>query len=177
MYETFHHALAPYYLYIKMIHVPAAFLWLFSVTMGYMHYLVPVMQAWRRNPTDSGLTLMRNWVFERFDAGVSVEHVAYPVLLVTGILLFIAGGWGPQSGWLMMKIAIVIVVTVPMEGIDYYISHLNGNKRYLRDQHDEPDWEVYEQALHRHWWFFLVTTPVIGLMVVSIMYLAFTKPF
>jgi hypothetical protein len=77
----------------------------------------------------------------------------------------------------MLKLAIVIVVTVPMEGFDYYISHFNGNKRYLRDRDGEPDWEMYEWALHRHWWFFLVTTPVIGLMVVSILFLAFTKPF
>ena len=51
------------------------------------------------------------------------------------------------------------------------------NKRYRRDRGGEPDWEAYEVALHRHWWFFLVTTPVIGLMVVSVLFLAFTKPF
>lgn len=177
MYETLQQFLAPYYLYIKMVHVPFAFLWLFSVVMGYAHYLVPVMQAWRRDPSDPGLTLMRNWVFERFDEGVSVEHVAYPMLLLTGALLFIAGGWGPHAGWLMLKLAIVIVVTVPMEGIDYYISHLNGNKRYQRDKDGKPDWARYETALHRHWWFFLVTTPMIGFMVISVLYLAFTKPF
>lgn len=177
MYETLQQFLAPYYLYIKMVHVPFAFLWFFSVFIGYSHYLVPVMQAWRRDSSDPGLTLMRNWAFERFDEGVSVEHVAYPMVLLTGVLLFIAGGWGPQSGWLMLKLAIVIVVTLPMEGIDYYISHLNGNKRYLRDKDGEPDWERYEAALHRHWWFFLVTTPMIGLILVSVLYLAFTKPF
>jgi uncharacterized membrane protein len=177
LYDTLQQFLAPYYLYIKMVHVPLAFLWLFSVIMGYAHYLVPVMQAWRRDSSDPGLTLMRNWVFERFDEGVSVEHFAYPLLLLTGVLLFIAGGWGPQAGWLMLKLSIVIVVTVPMEVVDYYISHLNGNKCYLRDKEGEPDWERYETAMHRHWWFFLITTPMIGFMVVSIIYLAFTKPF
>jgi len=177
VYETLQQFLAPYYLYIKMVHVPFVFLWMFSVIMAYAHYLVPVMQAWRRDSSDPGLTLMRNWVFERFDEGVSVEHVAYPMILLTGVMLFIAGGWGPESGWLMMKLAIVIVVTIPMEGFDYYISHLNGNKRYLRDKSGAPDWERYEAALHRHWWFFLVTTPVIGFMVVSVLYLAFIKPF
>ena len=68
-------------------------------------------------------------------------------------------------------------LTLPMEGIDYYISHLNGNKRYLRDRHGEPDWERYETALHRHWWFFLVTTPAVGFMMGSVIYLAITKPF
>lgn len=177
MYETLQHALAPYYLYIKMIHLPAVFLWGFSVIMGYSYYLVPVMQAWRRNSSDPGLTLMRNWVFERFDQGVVVEHIAYPLVLVSGILLFIAGGWGPESGWLMLKLAIVIAVTVPMEGIDYYISHWNGNKRFLRDRDGKPDWERYETALHRHWWFFLVTTPAVGFMMGSVIYLAITKPF
>jgi len=176
MYETLHYALAPYYLYIKLIHVPAAFFWLFSVVIGFMHFLVPVMQMWRNNPDKPGLVPMRNWVFERFDHGVVVEHVAYPVVLISGVLLFIAGGWGPEAGWLMMKLALVIVITVPMEAVDYHISHFNGNKRYLREK-SGGDWGVYESALHRHWWFFLVTTPIIGLLIVSILILAFLKPF
>ena len=102
LYESLQGALAPYYLYIKMVHVPFVFLGLFSVLVGYAHFLLPVMQAWRRAPDDPGLTLMRNWVFERFDAGVSLEHVAYPMVLVSGILLFIAGGWGADAGWLML---------------------------------------------------------------------------
>jgi len=132
MYETLHYALAPYYLYIKLIHVPAAFFWLFSVVIGFMH--------------------------------------------ISGVLLFIAGGWGPEAGWLMMKLALVIVITVPMEAVDYHISHFNGNKRYLREK-SGGDWGVYESALHRHWWFFLVTMPIIGLLIVSILILAFLKPF
>jgi uncharacterized membrane protein len=177
MYETLHYALAPYYLYIKMVHLPAAFLWFFSVMLGYSYYLVPVMQAWRRDSSDPGLTLMRNWVFERFDQGVVIEHVAYPLVMISGILLFIAGGWGPEAGWLMLKLVIVVVVTVPMEGVDYYISHLNGNKRHLRDKNGEPDWEAYETAMHRHWWFFLITTPMVAFMLSAVVYLAITKPF
>ncbi|QFU75392.1 hypothetical protein EY643_06855 [Halioglobus maricola] len=177
MYETLHLALAPYYLYIKMVHVPAAFLWFMSVLSGYSFFLVPVMQAWRRNQDDPGHTEMRNWVFERFDVSVSVEHVAYPLVMISGALLFVAGGWDAQAGWLILKLAIVFIVTVPMEAFDYYISHLNGNKRYLRDRDGKPDWERYETAMHTHWWFFLVTTPPIGFMLFSVIFLAFTKPF
>ena len=178
MYEQLHYALAPYYLYIKLVHLPFAFLWAFSVFMGYSNFLVPVVQAWRRNPRDPELVPMRNWVFERFDEGVAVEHVAFPMLVLTGILLIIAGGWGPESGWLVLKLAIVVAMIVPIEIVDYWISHMNGNKRYLRDKDGgEPDWDAYEAALHRHWWFFLVTTPMVVVIALGIFYLAITKPF
>ncbi len=178
MYETLHYGLAPYYLYIKLIHMLLAFVWAFSVAVGYTQYLLPVVQAWRRNPHDPEFVPMRHWVFERFDQGVVLEHIAFPVILLTGIMLILAGGWGPESGWLVLKLAIVVAITVPMEIFDYHISHLGGNKRHIRDRNpDEPDWEGYEKALHRHWWFFLTTTPIIYFVTLGIFFLAITKPF
>lgn len=178
MLETLHYALAPYYLYIKLVHVPFAFLWLFSVAVGYTNYLVPVVQAWRRNPRDPEFVAMRNWVFGRWDAGVAIEHFAFPMVIVCGIMLILAGGWGPESGWLVLKLSIVVAVALPLEIVDYYISHLNGNKRYIRDRNpDEPDWEGYEAALHRHWWFLLVSTPIVYFVTLALFFLAITKPF
>lgn len=177
MYELLHQMIAPYYLYIKMIHVPAVTVWSFSVIMGYYFFLVPVMQAWRKNESDAGLAIMRNWVFERFDHGVKVEHYAFPLVLLSGVLLIIAGGWGPESRWLMLKLSLIMVAVVPMEIVDYYISHFHGNKRHLREQGDNDDWEAYEDALHRHWWFFLITTPLVGLVILGVFFLAFIKPF
>ncbi len=177
MLETLQGVLAPYYLYIKLVHVPFSMLWLFSVLLGFSYMLLPVMRAWRRSDCDPGLTVMRNWVFERFDQGVAVEHFAFPIVLISGLLLLVAGGWGPESGWLVLKISIVVAIALPIEIADYYISHFGGNKRYLRDKSDPPDWGAYETALHRHWWFLLTTTPMIVVIILSIPTLAIVKPF
>jgi len=177
MYETLHLTLAPFYLYIKLIHITVAFLWAFSVALAYVYILVPVMQAWRRNQDDAGHTIMRNWAFERFDQGVVVEHIALPLIVISGVMLIIAGGWGPESGWLVLKLCIFVAAVIPMEAYDYHITHLGGNKRHLREKNDAPDWHAYETALHKHWWFFLMTTPLVGVVVLGILFLAVTKPF
>ena len=69
--------LAPYYIYIKFVHVVAVFGWLLTATCAYAFYLVPVMKAWRRHPDDPEIIPVRNWVLERFD-----EVVTFGILSV-----------------------------------------------------------------------------------------------
>ena len=99
---------------------------------------------------------MRNWVMDRFDHGVAYEHVAFPLILVTGALLWILGGWNPASGWFVLKLLIIVGLFLPIEAFDYYLSHLGGNKRRLQRQGDA---DAYERGIQRHWMFLLVTSP------------------
>jgi len=174
MIEFIREVLGPYYLQIKFVHVVFVAMWVFSTSVAYAFYILPVFKAWRRNPHDPEILVARNWVMERFDDGVSYEHIAFPMVLITGPLLYILGGWNTSMAWLDLKLLIVIGLFIPVEIIDFYMSHFGGNKRKIRDS---GDMEKYERYMQRHWWFFLVTTPAVMVYGVLLMYLAITKPF
>lgn len=173
MLEFLRTTLAPYYLYIKFVHVTAALGWLWSAACAYAFYLVPVMKAWRRNPDDPEIIPVRNWVLERFDDVVTYEHTFFPIVLVTGPMMYIAAGWNAGATWLDLKLLIVIGVFIPIEILDYYLSHFGGNKHKIRAT---GDMERYERVVHRHWWFFLVTSPAVMVYGILIVFLAITKP-
>jgi len=166
--------LGPYYFYVKFVHLFFVMIWLWSTAVGFVYYLMPVFKAWRRNPDDPGVLIMRNWVMDRFDHGVAYEHVAFPLILVTGALLWILGGWNPASGWFVLKLLIIVGLFLPIEAFDYYLSHLGGNKRRLQRQGDA---DAYERGIQRHWMFLLVTSPPIVIFGFTIVLLAVTKPF
>jgi uncharacterized membrane protein len=166
--------LAPYYLYLKLVHLVAVTVWLWSTAVGYSYYLVPVFKAWRRNPGDADIVALRDWVMDRFDQGVIYEHLAFPTILVTGPLLWIAGGWTPEAGWFLLKLLIIVSIFVPMEICDYYLSHLGGNKRRLREAGDTAG---HERAIHIHWWFLLLSTAPVMVFGVLVLFLAVIKPF
>lgn len=172
MIESLHTALGPHYLQIKFVHLVFVSIWLWSTAVAFAYFVVPVMQNWRRNPQDTELAALRDWVFERFDQGVALEHTAFPMIIVTGLLLLVAGGWTSESSWLVLKLAIFIAIFLPLEICDYYISHV-GNKRLIRDSGDEAG---YQQAVLTHWWFFLLTTPAIVIFPLLVFYLAVVKP-
>jgi len=166
--------LGPYVLYIKFIHVFAVMAWIWSTSQAYAFYLVPVFKAWRRNPTDQGVIELRNWAMDRFDHGVIYEHIAYPVILITGPLLYVIMGYSMNQNWLLLKLLIVIGVTLPIEIFDYYISHLKGRKLLHKQANGD---EAYERCLHIHWWFLLVTSAPIMTAASAIVFLAVAKPF
>jgi uncharacterized membrane protein len=172
MVEGIRAALAPYYLDIKFIHLVAVSAWIWSTSVAYMYYLVPVFRAWRRNPGDLQIIALRDWVMDRFDSGATYEHVAFPVVLLSGALLIFIAGWTLASTWLVLKLLIVIGLFVPIEVCDYYLSHFGGNKARLRAQ-GTPD--RVEASIHRHWWFLLLTTPLITIFPFVVVFLAVTK--
>ena len=166
--------LAPFYAHIKFVHLLAIAAWLFSTSVAYSNYLVPVFRAWQKHPNEEELVRLRNWTMERFDEGVKLEHIAFPVILLTGPMLMLAAGWSPNHGWLALKLVIVVLVFLPLEAVDYYLSHFGGNKEGLRIAGDAPG---YERAIHTHWWFLVVSTPVVAISIPFTIYLAVTKPF
>jgi hypothetical protein len=111
---------------------------------------------------------------ERFDQGVVLEHVAFPIVLASGLLMVWLAGWSWQDvNWLSLKLGIVLVIFVPMEIIDYYLSHLGGNKRKIRATGNAAR---YEAMTRLHWQFFRVSTPLVVVFVPLLFYLAITKP-
>ena len=174
MIDLLRQVLAPWYIQIKFVHVLFVMVWVASTTMAYAYYLVPVFKAWRRNPDDQEIIALRNWAMERFDQGVIFEHIAFPIIVLTGPLMYLVAGWTTAANWLLLKIIIVCVVAIPIEIVDYYLSHFGGNKRRIRESGDAA---AYELAVHRHWMFFLVTSPPIMVFAVLVIFLAITKPF
>ncbi len=167
-------ALAPWYLQIKFVHLSAVMAWVFSTAVAYMHYLVPAFQAWRRNPDDAEARRLRDWVMDRFDHGAQIEHIAFPLVMISGPMLYLAGGWNTDSGWLTLKLLIVFGLFLPIEFFDYHLSHLGGNKRRVLARSGAL---AHERKVQQHWWFFLVTTPVIIWFATIVVYLAVARPF
>ena len=95
-------------------------------------------------------------------------------MLITGPILFWVGGFNTSVGWLMLKLLIVIGFFIPIEIMDYYLAHFGGAKHRFRAA---GDWNGYEVALHRHWWFLLVSSPLVMTAGVFVLFLAITKPF
>jgi len=172
--DAFAEFLSPYYMHIKFLHVVAVMVWVWSTSVAYAYYLVPVFKAWRRSPDDQAILELRNWVMERFDHGAIYEHMAFPAVILFGTLLYVVGGHGTEENWLLLKLAIVVGIFLPIEVADYYLSHFGGNKHTIRERGTADD---YERGVHRHWWFFLITTAPVMIGSTVIIFLAIVKPF
>ncbi len=168
--------LASYYLQIKFFHVACAMIWLASTSVAYINYLLPAIRAWQRAPDNELLIQQRNIAMERFDKGVLLEHAAFPLLLISGLLLLVAGPWGPSHFWLALKLCIVVLVFLPIEVLDYWLSHFGGNKKAIRESGLADVALSYERAIQQHWLFLVVSTPVIAVSGVLVLYLAVVKP-
>lgn len=174
MLHSLHDALAPLYLQIKFLHVFFAMIWAFSTAVAYSYYVKGAFLKWERSPDDPVAVQRRNWAIEQFDRGAILEHVAFPILMVTGPLMYWLGPWDTNSTWLMIKLAVIALVFVPMEAFDYWLAHFGGNKEKLRKR-NLP--ERYERAVRLHWRFLKVTTPLVMVFIPLLVWLAVTKPF
>ena len=174
MLETFSNTLAPYYLQIKFVHLLFVAMWFWSTSVAYSYYLVPLFKAWQQAPDQIDRIHLRNWAMERFDDGAILEHIAFPMVLITGTTLMLIGGWNPGFGWFAMKLVLVVLVFVPIEVMDYYLAHFGGNKEAIRQS---GAIEAYEPAIRRHWYFLVLSTPVVIVSITYVFYLAITKPF
>lgn len=111
---------------------------------------------------------------ERFDDGAILEHIAFPMVLASGILLMLIGGWSPVYGWFALKLVLVVLVFLPIEILDYYLAHFGGNKEKIRLS---SNIDQYEPTIRRHWYFLVLSTPIVIVSITFAVYLAITKPF
>lgn len=166
--------LLPWYLQIKFFHLLMVAMWSFSAAVAFRNYLAPVFRAWSKNPEQAELISRRDEAMERFDTGAQLEHFAFPLVLFTGVLMVWLAGWSWQEvNWLTLKLGIVLLVFMPMEILDYYLSHFGGNKQKIRITGNT---ERYEQMIRFHWNFLRISTPLIILFIPTLFYLAVTKP-
>lgn len=173
MWDAAREFLAPAYIYIKFVHVFFVMIWGWSTAVAYSWYVKGAFLRWERNPTDTVAVQRRNWAIEQFDKGAVLEHVAFPIILVTGPLLYFIGPWNLSFTWLLIKLLVVALVFIPMEVFDYWLSHFGGNKARLRKR-NLP--EKYEQAIRQHWRFLKISTPLITICMPLVIFLAITKP-
>lgn len=164
----------PYYLELKTLHLLAVGMWSFSTAVAYRDYIVPAFVAWRRNPDNPSLVARRDDAMERFDRGAQLEHWAFPLVLISGLLMVWLAGWSVHDvNWLTVKLALVALVFIPMEILDYYLSHFGGNKARIRATGDT---RRYEAMMAFHWQFFRVSTPLVVTLIPLAYYLAVSKP-
>lgn len=173
MWDAARDALAPAYLYIKFVHVFFVMIWSWSTAVAYSWYVKGAFLRWERNPGDALAIQRRNWAIEQFDKGAMLEHIAFPVVLVTGLMLYAIGPWNLEFHWLAVKLVVIALVFVPMEACDYWLSHFGGNKERLRKR-NLP--ERYERAIRLHWRFLKISTPLITVFMPLVIFLAVTKP-
>lgn len=167
--------LLPFYPAIKAVHVFFVAMWTFSTAVAYRYYVVPVFHQWLKNKDDKALTEKRNWTFEAFDRGVVLEHFAFPVILITGVTMVWLNQWPMnQVYWLTAKLLVVAVIFVPMEIVDYHISHWGGRKTLALEAGDQ---DRYERQIQFHWKFFVTTAPLIRIFTPLAFFLAVAKPF
>ena len=174
MTELIRELLAPYYIYIKFIHLFFVMMWSWSTTVAYLWFAKVAYLKWKKDPENEELVRRRNWAFEQFDRGAVIEHTAFPIIMLTGPLLYWLGNWTMDANWLMVKLSIVLLLFIPIEIADYYLSHFGGNKYAIRKS-NQP--EKYERFIHIHWRFFQLTTPIIQYSVPTVLFLAIVKPF
>lgn len=172
--EAVRQLLLPYYLEIKFVHLFFVMMWSWSTAVAYTWFVKSAFLRWERNPDDPKAKERRDWTLEQFDKGVVMEHIAFPMILLTGPLLYWLGGWQLSAHWLALKLILITVIFLPMEAIDYWVSHFGGNKTKLRKAGDQ---QRFEAIVQWHWKFLKTSTPIVGLFIPAIIFLAVVKPF
>src|SRR5690606_2919829 len=104
MLETIKELQLPFNLEIKFIHIIFMAVWFMSTAVAYSWFVqVAFFQAEKR-PDDDEYQRRKAWALEQFDKGVVLEHVAFPILLITGPLLYWLSGWEIGLNWLGLKL-------------------------------------------------------------------------
>jgi len=173
--EELQTAIAPFYLYIKTLHVLSAAVWSFSTAVAWVYYLKPALLAARARPEDPARRARRDDFMDRFDRGAAFEHYAFALLIVTALLMLWLGN-ADLTRWnfLTAKVWLGVLVILPMEAFDIYLAHLGGNKARVRATGDT---ERYERVMAWHWTFFRITEPIVVVLVPTMFFLAIAKPF
>lgn len=173
--EEIRAALAPWYPYVKAVHVIAAAVWAFSTAVAWVCYLKPALRRAALAPGDREARSRADHYLELFDRGAIVEHVALAVLVVTALtMIWLARVDLLRWSFVTAKLWIGVLVIAPMEAIDIYLSHLGGNKAGIRRS---GDMARYERMVRHHTTFLHVTEPIVVVIVPLLFVLAVAKPF
>jgi hypothetical protein len=157
------------------VHVIAAALWAFSTAVAWVFYLKPALRRAAREPDSAEARRRRDLYMELFDRGAIVEHVALAVLVATALAMIWLGGHDlTRWSFVTAKFWIGVLVILPMEIADIYLSHLGGNKAAIRRS---GDMARYERFMGYHATFLRITEPIVVVIVPVLFVLAIAKPF
>ena len=163
------------YLSLKLIHLCAAILWSASA-LGAFWYLI--VSTWERRQDPSPEQVRRDdWLRYHFGFVVMVEHLAFFVLVPTGLQLArvlslpLFTPW--MMPWLAAKLLIVWGLFIPMEVLDIWLSHWVLPRRYHRR---EVEHEAWVQARRWHDLFLVVGGALVVLGIPAVLYLIVMKP-
>lgn len=142
-------------------------MWLGPTTAGY--FLVRGVMGDRA----AGRPLPRAaeiWAWRRFEILLCIEHVAFVALVATGLLRLHAIGLSPiavMTGdplWLRLKLWIALLVLVPLEAHDVWLSHVKLPALLRRLEAGDDDVALllapHARFLARGVWLFAVLVPL-----------------
>jgi len=162
-----------YFPYIKFVHVFFAFLWGLSVPPAYSVFVKNAIRAARANPGDEELQRREYWAWDQLDKLIVVEHIAWPVLIITGPILFLGSGWQLTDTWLMLKLLIIVIVYVPLEAHDIWFTHVYAARA---EANKEADPEGYRIARERQLAYFRFISLTVRVTIPVLYFLAIVKP-
>lgn len=165
--------LAPYYFYFKFFHVFFVLMWTMSAVGAYIFYLRATIYEFQERPEDKELERRLVWAYEQFDKTVILEHIAFPIVLLTGLLMFFGSVWSLEHHWMLVKLAIVFGFFVPLEIYDIWISHVLG-PRISKNKNADPG--AWDEGRALHWKFLKGSSPWIRITVPTVVFLAVVKP-
>jgi uncharacterized membrane protein len=117
-----------YYPYIKFIHLFSMMIWGMSAVGAYVYYFLSTLFEVKKDSQNMELQQGLIWAYEQFDKTVVLEHIAFPVALIIGLLMFVMAGWTTDNSWILVNLVIVVGFFIPLEVLDVWISHVLGPK-------------------------------------------------
>jgi len=162
-----------YFLYIKFIHIFFAFLWVLIVPPATSVFLKSAMMDQLADPDNEELNRRVWWVWDQLDKLIILEHIAWPVLIITGPILLACTGWPVDTPWLAAKLAIIIVIYVPMEIYDIWFSHFYC-PRAQANRASDP--EGYKRMREEQLSFFRKVSLLVRITIPLLWFLAIVKP-
>ena len=173
MLSEIHDWLAPHYLTLKFIHLFFVMLWGFSAIGGFW-YLIVANREYAKNRNDEEMRRRKEWAQWHFNNVVVLEHIAFPLVILTGVTLFWVSDWPLDGNWLFWKLVVVLGIFIPMEVMDTWLSHWHS-PRAMREREANP--QGYRAATRLHNRFLDISSWVVLFLVPGVIYLAVVKPF
>jgi hypothetical protein len=106
-----------------------------------------------------------------------VEHVAFALALLSGLLLMRSLGWGPgHPRWLGLKLGLVAFLVLPLEAFHAYVCHV-WIGRGLRATPAPPFSKELRRGLGMEEMVRTLRVPLLGVGLPLLIWLSVAKPF
>lgn len=156
---------------VKVIHLGALVIWLGPSGGAWM-----VLMLARRKAGEP--SLVTHYLYRGFFQMLWLEHAGFFALLASGIVMLGMFDFAMvQAKWLTIKLAILLLVILPIEVADLWFSHRGLPQLFVSRRPDAPYTERERRLLdayHRR--FVPVALPILLGAVVTMMWLAVAKP-